>query len=148
MARKSKNNRSQLIIILVFVCLVFTSVGITSFTVLKFQGQETGAGGYKNVTLTDAYLVCETKLKQYVGESLHSYGIDDLSTRYDQERSLYLVFFSAQIRNSKKGESTNNYVTCQVDGRGAIDDFWVSVEREDGDGVHRRDKTNPFGYEF
>ena len=144
----SQNSRSHLLIILVFAGLVFLSIGLTSFTVLNINLSGKGDdGGYRNVTMTDAYMQCEEKLKDSVGKALVSYGPDNLSTRFDQQLNSYLIFFNAEIRE-RSGETAPNFITCEVTSRGYIESFYVSLERSDGDGIDRKEKGNPFGYEF
>lgn len=147
MAKKSGSNRSQTLIILGFTVLMFASVGITSFAVLKLRSSGDGGGEYRSVTMTDAYLDCETRLKKELGKSLNSYGPDNLSTRYSEKRERFLVFFKAQVK-AKNNALVDNYVTCEVSKGGSIQQFHVALESSTGEGVERKEKGNPFGYTF
>lgn len=142
----SDSNRSVIWVVLVFVGLVFGSIGITAFTMLNLRGGESKAA-YRNVTMTDAYMDCEKAMKKAFGRSLKSYGMDSLSTRYDQARQKYLIFFDAQITQPDTGLPENNFVTCEVTNAGEIDRFSLMVEGGTGGDIDRTEKGNPFGYD-
>ncbi len=105
-----------------------------------------GQGSYRNVTMTDAYVTCEQRLKSELGSNLSNYSPDNLSTRYSQKRGRFLIFFRAQLKESGAGLS-DNYVTCEVSGSGSIQQFHIALETEDGQRVNRKSK-NPFEYTF
>ena len=149
MASKESSNRTQLIIIIVFTVLVFLSIGITSFTVIQLQASGSGDGSsYRSVTMTDAYLDCENRLKSQLGTKLKSYGADNLSTRYNQKKERFLIFFRAQVKEVGSAGMVDNYITCEVSKSGRIQSFFVALENETGDGIERKEKGNPFGYDF
>ncbi|BFM09362.1 hypothetical protein [Halioxenophilus aromaticivorans] len=140
------NKRAQLWVILAFLLLVCTSVGVTSFTVIKLR-EGGGGGGYRHVTMTDAYLQCVEKTKKKFGSRLAGYGEDSLSTRYNQAKGRYQIYIDAEVKNKKTGAMEAAFISCQVDDRGKVKSFGAGMGG-DGPKPEPVDGGNPFGYDL
>ncbi|WP_353301763.1 hypothetical protein [Sessilibacter corallicola] len=144
----SKNTRSQVLIAVLMIVLVFISILLTKTLFNRAESRSGSEAQYRNVTMTDAYLKCVDRVSNEYGDELYSYAMDDLSTRYDQQHRRFLVFMNIEVLSGPKNAAESSFVSCQVSVMGAISKFDISVESDVDGGRSRRSKGNPFGFEF
>lgn len=147
MAKKQKRSttKQQWVIVGLFTLAVFTAGGFTSVIMMGGSSGGSESETYRNTTMTDAYLDCEKHLKQKLDERLKSYQPDNLSTRYDQAKQKFLIFFQADVEHRFTSEVSVNYVTCEVANSGKI--TRMDFSSEDGSPGTGSDSSNPFGYD-
>lgn len=120
--QKQKNARAALVMAGVIVC-----VAVASWVYLEQMGFGRVAGGYKNVTFTDALIECQDFTKERYGDNLKRLTFDAHSSRWEQDRGAYKLFFTADMvgRGSKTSSDTSEFfISCDISGRsGKVRDF-------------------------
>lgn len=104
------------------------------------------AGGYRNVTFTDAVLTCRNYAKKHFAKKLRNLVVDNHSSRYEDKLFLYKIFLELDIKLEKSEPPVLFYVNCFVKaGSGRIDEFESFENSEDSDS-RAIDGTNMFGF--
>jgi hypothetical protein len=130
------------------VVIALLSIVLTKFVVDLSLSGDGDRSGYQNVTMTDAYLKCIERVSRVYGEDLYSYSMDDLSTRFDQQNKLFMVFMDVEVVSGPEKAAESSFVSCKVSAAGVISDFDITVESGSSGGGGRRSKGNPFGFDL
>jgi len=129
--------------------ILLVVVGVSS--TLYFSGKLPSlggafTGGYQNVTLTDAYVVCEEKARNTFSWRLKNLVMDDHSSRYDSAGVRYKIFINVELYQSReRGAIAEEYfINCYV----RADNGRISNFRYGKDSVPSpaSDNSNPFGF--
>lgn len=141
----AESKRTQIWVVMALLALVCLSVVATSAWVLNSTDQSSsGDSGYRHVTMTDAYMVCTAKIKAKLGARLAGFGEDQLSSRYNQAKERFQMYFDAQVKK-KSGITVPAYISCQVNDKGKVKGFGVSYAAKDGSRPAASD-GHPFGF--
>ena len=113
-----------------------------------FGGVGGGSGGYKNVTLTDAAIECQTFAEEKFGERLRFITLDRHSSRYDERSNRFKMYYRLDLygRNKTSGQTTEYFLNCFVHAsRGSVTHFEsVENKRQDPE-AHRKPGSGFFG---
>lgn len=97
------------------VLMVLASIALTfyfSSPLLRMAGFDQQEG-YRNVTFTDAVLSCQHEAEKTFGRKLSGLALDDHSSRRDDKRNRFLIFFHAGL-SQKDDVPAGFYIQCEV----------------------------------
>ena len=121
--------------------------GTVTLEMLGFGGD--GAGGYRNITLVDAQLVCEAEARKEFAERLKSITVDSHSSRFDEKSNRYKMYFDVDMypKRGNKNIAVNHFLNCFVHGsRGSVTHFESVEDREEGPKPIRETEGRIFGF--
>lgn len=135
--------------ILAIATLVATALFISGTLTLEMFGLGGDDGGYRNITLVDAQLVCEAEARKEFAKRLKSITVDSHSSRFDEKSNRYKMYFNIDMY-PKRGDSNiavNHFLNCFVHGsRGSITHFESVEDREEGPKPIRETEGHIFGF--
>lgn len=142
-SQKQKNTSAALIMAVLIVC-----VAVASWFFLQQFGRT--EGGYKNVTFTDALLECQAFVKERYGPSLRRLTLDSHSSRWDDRRGEYQLFFTADIGAADApagAEIAEFFIACDISGSsGKLRDFDALENKELKPEAQRMNDGGIFGW--
>lgn len=146
MPRKEKRLQVVLVVVVALVLIALTVAGtlVLSGKMPGFSNSFTS--NYQNVTLTDAYVICEQKARDSFAGRLKSLEMDDHSSRLDTPANRYRIFINVELfEGSGRGALAEEYfVNCFV----RADNATISTFDYAKDSVPGRDDSggNVFGF--
>lgn len=149
MAKPSKLQKSSIVIIAVGVIAfsVFATLYLNgSIPKFKRSGE---AEEYKNVTLTDAQVVCENYTREEMGKRLKSLSVDDHSTRFDELDNRYKIFMLAELYDSRNrdGIARPYFIHCFSSGNKAdIAQFRIYEDEDAKPSPIRKEEKGMFSW--
>lgn len=109
-----------------------------------FEGEDKG---YQNVTFTDAVIACKRKTRDMYKSNIKLLVVDNHSSRYEQNRFLYLIFLKMDLYNPKQNRTILHYVNCFVkSSNGQVAKYETFENKEAKTKAGRKDDTNLFGW--
>lgn len=144
--RKKQQKRQERLAIALGVGIIAASVASTVWLSGVFGGGSRAA--YENVTFADAVIRCESQVRNTYKDRLRVLTLDDHSSRFDQTRYLYKVFFRAQMAGAKGETGAADYfINCFVSSeRGGIASFDLYQQEELQTEALRREEGGLFGW--
>ena len=131
-----------------FMATALFAGGQLTLEMFGFSGGDDG--GYRNITLTDAQLICEKEAHDEFAQRLKMITVDSHSSRYDEKSNRYKMFFDLDMypkRGKEKSIATNHFLNCFVHGsRGTITHFESVEDTEEESSPIRQKGGNLFGF--
>lgn len=144
-----REKKGQVVAVIVgAVIMIGVSVVGTLYASGKLSGftNPLAKKAYQNVTLTDAYVVCEAEIKDEFEDRIKSLAMDDHSSRYDARDRRFKIFANIELYEGEgRGAVADDYfVNCFVRGdNGRISTFDYG---KDAESTGAPDTSNPFGF--
>jgi len=134
------------------VLVIALSVGGTLYASGVFSGDYFASGSVvrKNMTLTDAQLLCENRSRRELGRRIRNLSVDDHSSRYDDFDKRFKVFFTADLyeSESRKGFTKMFYINCYTrNDRELVTTFEVTEDVEFKPRAIRESRGGAFGFQ-
>lgn len=132
--------------------VIAMSVGGTLYVSGAFSGDYFGRGSAarKNITLTDAQVLCENRSRRELGRRIRNLSVDNHSSRYDDFDDRFKIFFTADLfeNESRKGFTKMFYINCYTrTDRELVTTFEVTEDAEFKPRAIRERRGGAFGFQ-
>lgn len=126
-----KNIKQNVLVVCGAIALIVLSASITVvFTSGVLDRDDASAGGFKNITFTDATITCDEELASSFSRDESQRVLDNHSSRFENELSVYKIFYDVYVKDKKQNKEF--YVTCIVRARdGKIIKFELLENQEE-----------------
>lgn len=145
--RKKKASSIQVLGLVILLLVLMATSAVTAFMAIGvIDLSSTTKYGPAN-SLTDAQFICDKVLKEEYGAKLQSIALDDLSSRENNKRDGYKLFYEMNLYRdaSRKTGVSKFYVNCFVSAAGVIRQLDLSEEKTFAPKAGRRTTGNRFG---
>lgn len=122
--------------VIIGASVIILSSVLTTLIASYFLARE--EPNFKNVTLTDAVMACESEIRSKFGPQLAKMTVDNHSTRLDQSSDSFKTFFDVEIKREQshpKGLYVNCFVNASKGNVIRFRSFDKSGEKDSGEGL-------------
>lgn len=144
---KPKNIKNVSTAIILLVILIVIALA-SWFYLFQMSGESKQGEAYQNVTFTDALLKCRSFNEKRYGNKLKRLTFDSHSSRWEQQRGLYKIFFKADMVSNKAATTFAEYwAMCEISGRnGSVRDYDLLMYKSQKNEAQRANSGGLFGW--